>query len=104
MAHTRLNKDRYAVHGEWRHRASRSGLVDHGTVVKPAAIEVSSADLAEKTILGDYVWTNGAFRVKLQHVPDMRSKQFYGETAWMDAARYASDAAQKCGWNWWPDL
>jgi hypothetical protein len=41
----------------------------------------------------------------LQNVPGMRSKTFYGETAWSDAARYASDAATAAGdWRWYPDL
>jgi hypothetical protein len=103
MAHTRLNKDRYAIHGDWRYAAHRHGLVDRGADVQPALIEVKVADLLEKA--SGHVWNSGAYKVILQNVPGgMRSKTFYGETAWSDAVRYASDAAVKCGWHWYPDL
>jgi hypothetical protein len=100
MARTRLNPDRYAVHGEFRSRIQRSIPMDDNKV---ARIEVLSADLLEKG--SGYIWTSGAFKVTLQNVPGMRSKTFYGETAWSDAARYASDAATAAGdWRWYPDL
>lgn len=103
MSHTRLNKERYAIRGEWEYRAHRHGLVDRGMDVQPALIEVKVADLLEKQ--SGHVWKQGAFKVILQNVPDMRTKTFYGETAHHDAARYASDAATKCGdWGWRPDL
>jgi hypothetical protein len=101
---TRLNPERYAVHGEWRHAAGWAGFV-----VLPdgnddrADITVQVADLLEKR--SNHVWRSGAYKVTLRNVPGMRSKTFYGETAWSDAARYASDAATKCGdWRWHPDL
>jgi hypothetical protein len=100
----RLNPNRYAVHGEWAYAAHRHGLVDRGIDVQPALIEVKVADLVEKG-RENHVWKHGAYKVILQNVPGtMRSKTFYGETAWSDAARYASDAATACGWRWWPDL
>lgn len=99
----RLNKDRYAVHGGWRRASGWSGLVEVPTGVKPAVIDVQVADLLE--VRSGHVWSNGAYRVTLTNVPDMRSKTFYGETAWCDAARHARDAASKCGdWRWDPDL
>ena len=93
MSKTRLNPERYAVHGEWRHAAGWSGLIEVAGGIKPADVHVTVADLAEKTSVGDYVWNNGAYKVQLKNVPGMRSKTFYGETAWSDAARYAADAA-----------
>ncbi|MCD6056513.1 MAG: hypothetical protein K0Q89_43 [Thermomicrobiales bacterium] len=103
MTTTRLNKDRYIVHGEWRYAAHRHGLVDRGDDVQPALIEIKVADLLEKR--SEHVWKDGAYKVILQNVPGkLRSKTFYGETAWSDAARYASDAATACGWRWHPDL
>lgn len=102
MTRTRLNADRYAVHGSWRERERRHYRFDDD---QPgyAEIVVQVADLLEKG--SGHVWTSGAYKVALKNVPGMRSKTFYGETAHSDAARYASDAATKCGdWRWHPDL
>jgi hypothetical protein len=91
----RLNPQRYAVHGAWRRVAAWRG--PHGQVT------VEVADLLEKS--SNHVWHSGAYRVTLKDVPGMRSKTFYGESAWSAAERYASEAATKCGdWRWRPDL
>ena len=105
MSITRLNKERYAVHGGWRCAVERvyrnRDWPDQD--LAPQTITIDIADLLEKR--SGFVWSNGAYRVTLKNVPDMRSKTFYGETAWSNAARYAADAATKCGdWRWWPDL
>lgn len=93
---TRLNIDRYSVHGEWRRCASLSAPE------RAAAIEVYSADLLEKR--SGHIWTAGAHKVVLTKITGWRTKTFYGETSWSDAARYAGDAATACGRHWWPDL
>jgi hypothetical protein len=100
----RLNPERYAVHGKWREVARWAGYVTSPDGNDDRAdIIVITADLLEKR--SGHVWSDGAYKVTLKNVPDMRTKTFHGETAWSDAARYASDAATKCGdWRWRPDL
>lgn len=99
---TRIDPAKYAIEGAWRHRADRHGLIETATEVKPAVISVKVADLLEKGL--GHLWPEGAYKVQLTNVPGMRTKTFYGETAWSDAERYASDAALKCGWIWSPGL
>jgi hypothetical protein len=100
----RLNKARYAVHGDWRPAAQHAIPTYDETGDEDAAIiTVQVADILEKH--SGHVWRSGTYKVTLTNVPGMKSKTFNGETAWSDAARYASDAATKCGdWRWIPDL
>lgn len=104
MSHTRLNPERYAIHGHWCEVASWVGhvVLPDGNDDR-AEVVVKVADLLEKR--SGHVWSNGAYKVQLTNVPGMRSKTFYGESAWSDAARYAEDAATTCGdWRWRPEF
>ena len=87
--------------GEWHQRAIRTYEAPYAA--EPSMILVEQADMIDTELNTRY--TGGAFRVRLKNVPDMRTKTFVGESAWSSAARYAADAATKCGdWRWWPDL
>lgn len=89
--------------GDWRLREERSYNI--GTAVEPLRgwIVIEQADMIDTKL--NHRYTGGAYRVRLKNVPDMRTKTFVGESAWSSAARYAADAASKCGdWRWWPDL
>ena len=88
--------------GDWDERARWSGLIEVPEGVKPAVITVEQADMLDKQTNQRYV--GGAYRVRLTNVPDMRTKTFLGESAWSAAARYAGDAAVKCGARWYPNL
>lgn len=89
--------------GTWETRAER-----HIPVELPdgnddcAIIIVEQADMLDKHRSQRY--EGGAYRVRLTNVPGMRTKTFLGESAHHAAARYAGDAAVKCGARWWIDL
>lgn len=76
---------RYVVHGEWRRVDDDAGL----------QFFVQCADALDKRT-GD-VWPDGAYRVVDSRTgrPAVRGKggthPFYGETAWSDALRLATD-------------
>jgi hypothetical protein len=80
----------YAVHGSFRQRDE----YDYGPV--PDGITYSVADLIER---GQHIWSNGAHKVALsvevRSATGMKSKTFYGESAWNEAARYIDDVEQK---------
>jgi hypothetical protein len=92
----RLDKDRYALEGAWR-------CADSWVDAFGATITVDVCDIRE--LRASFVWRNGAYRVRIAGIPGFKSKTFYGEMAWADATRYASDAATKAGdWRWHPNL
>lgn len=80
----RLGKN-YAVHGAFRERSE----TDWGPVPEGARYFV--ADLLEKR--SGHVWQNGAHKVQIttKRPGAPRSRTFYGESAWSDAARYIDD-------------
>jgi hypothetical protein len=81
---------RYSVEGPFRPRDE----TDWGPV--PVGIQYSVADLRE---VSGQLWPEGAHRVQLsadvRQVTGMRSRTFYGESAWAEAARYIDDVDQK---------
>ena len=87
--------------GDWQERAIRT--IEAPYAAEPSMIVVEQADMIDTVT--NHRYSGGSYRVRLKNVPDMRTKTFVGESAWSSAARYAADAATKCGdWRWWPDL
>jgi hypothetical protein len=91
--------------GEWvlRKQVKYAQASDFDSNRLPATIVIEQADMLDTKY--NHRYEGGAYRVRLVNVPDMRTKTFLGEFAHHSAARYAHDAASKCGdWRWWPDL
>jgi hypothetical protein len=80
---------RYEVTGPWSIET-----INH---YAGASVTTEIADLRDKR--NGQVYRQGAYRVRVRCHPVLsgqpRTKSFYGETAWSDAARYADDAL------WW---
>lgn len=98
---------RYKAVGDWDERARHRVRIYSDFLEEDdqpiATIIVEQADCQDTK--GGRIYSGGTYRVTLKNVPGMRSKTFYGEMAWMDARRLASDAASKCGdWRWGLDL
>jgi hypothetical protein len=81
---------RYKVEGPFRPEAE----TDWGPV--PDGVSYSVGDLRE---VSGHLWREGAHKVALsaevRRITGMRSKTFYGESAWNEAARYIEDVANK---------
>jgi hypothetical protein len=81
---------RYEVEGAFRPRDE----TDWGPV--PEGISYSVSDLRE---VSGHLWRGGAHKVALsaevREITGMKSKTFYGESAWAEAARYIDDVDQK---------
>src|SRR5690606_1272496 len=87
---------RYAVHGAWREQ-----IRTEWGYPMPAGVRYFVADLLEKR--SGHVWSSGAHKVQIEKLAGTtraqtgqpRSRTFYGESAWRDAARYVED------YDWW---
>lgn len=82
---------RYAPTGSWR--TAYHDRFDTGDAEASVTIEI--ADCRDQR--GGRTYSDGTFRVTLKNVPGMRSRTFYGESAWSNAQRLGNDALTRLG-------
>lgn len=84
---------RYAPTGSWRTAFHETVTNDEDDSTSSVTVDI--ADCRDQR--GGRTYTDGTFRVTLKNVTGMRSKTFYGEMAWANAQRLASDAMNRLG-------
>lgn len=78
---------RYAPTGSW-HTAFHMSFTNDDDSTSSVTVEI--ADCRDQR--GGRTYTDGTFRVTLRNITGMRSKTYYGESAWSNAQRLANDA------------